>query len=157
MRPYAVIIGTRTLSNGEAAAAKLNSGVPTSSSEISVVQIDVSSAASIEAAVALITSTHGRIDSLINNAGAAFDLEIQDGKCSIRDGFNTSWDTNVSGTHILTTHVVPLLLESSDPPLLFLTLGTSSIRETLPRTGATCRPSRASTHRRPPGGPSRRR
>ncbi|KAF7310368.1 hypothetical protein HMN09_00578800 [Mycena chlorophos] len=131
-QPYALIIGTRTLSNGEAAVAKLKSEVATSNSEISVVQIDVSSDASIEAAVASISSTHGRIDSLINNAGAAFDFEIQDGKRSIRDGFNTSWDTNVSGTHVLTTHAVPLLLKSSDPRLLFLTSGTASIWETLP-------------------------
>ncbi|KAF7319264.1 hypothetical protein HMN09_00263900 [Mycena chlorophos] len=131
---YALIIGTRTVSNGDAAITKLQSEVPTpgGASTLSVVQIDIASDQSIEAAVASIASSHGRIDSLINNAGANFDTDVRDGKVGLREGFNASWDVNVSGTHVLTTHAIPLLLKSTDARLMFLTSGTSSIAETMP-------------------------
>ncbi|KAJ7057253.1 hypothetical protein C8F01DRAFT_1153931 [Mycena amicta] len=129
-QPYELIIGTRTLSKGQDAIAQLKSEVASSSSTLSTVQIDVSSDPSIEAAVADIASKHGRLDVLINNAGAAYDPKIRDGSMSIREAFNTSWDTNVSGTHVLTTLAIPLLLKSADPRLAFVTSGTSSMWET---------------------------
>lgn len=49
---------------------------------------------------------------------------------SVRDAFNATWDTNVSGTHVLTSLAVPLLLKSRDPRLMFVTSGTSSLTET---------------------------
>ncbi|KAJ7844125.1 hypothetical protein B0H14DRAFT_2777697 [Mycena olivaceomarginata] len=130
--PYELIVGSRTLSKGEDAIKSLKSEVPSSPSTLSVLQVDLSSDASLEAAVASISSTHGHLDVLINNAGAGFDGEIRDGAMSIREAFNASWDTNVTGTHVLTTLAVPLLLKSANPRLLFLTSGTSSITETDP-------------------------
>lgn len=56
-----------------------------------------------------------------------------------REMWNLSWDTNVTGTHLLTEAFAPLLLASSDPRLLFITSGTSSIEEAsrgLPYTAA---------------------
>lgn len=67
---------------------------------------------------------------LVNNGGGSFDQDIASGRSSIRDAFNKSWDTNVSGTHVLTTLSVPLLLKSKDPRLLFITSGTASVTET---------------------------
>nr|GAT57087.1 predicted protein [Mycena chlorophos] len=131
-QPYALLLGSRTLSKGEAAAAQLKSEVPESTSTLTVIQTDVSSDASLEAAIALITDSHGRIDALVNNAGAGFDGQIRDEKMSIREAFNASWDTNVTGNHVLTTLAIPLLLKSSDPRLIFVTSGTSSIWETDP-------------------------
>ncbi|ROW13167.1 hypothetical protein VPNG_04877 [Cytospora leucostoma] len=130
--PYELIVGTRTLSKGEDAINTLKTEVPSSPSALSILQVDVSSDASLEAAVKAITEKYGRLDTLINNAGAGFDREIRDGNLSIREAFNASWDTNVSGTHVLTTLAVPLLLKSPDPRLLFVTSGTSSLWETLP-------------------------
>ncbi|KAF7319263.1 Response to drug-related protein [Mycena chlorophos] len=135
--PYTLLIGTRTISKGEAAVNQLKSEIPTSESTVSVIQVNVSSDVSIEAAIASITSTYGRIDALINNAGAGFDGEIRDEKMSIREAFNASWDTNVSGTHVLTTLAVPLLLKSADPRLMFVTSGTSSMWETQPENWGT--------------------
>ncbi len=66
---------------------------------------------------------------LINNGGANFDVEIRDGKMSVREAWNASWDTNVSGTQVLTTNAMPLLLKSSDPRLMFVTSGTSTLTE----------------------------
>lgn len=123
---YELIIGTRTLSKGEDAIKQLKAEVPHSQSTLSTVQVDVTSDVSLEAAVSDIFNEHGRLDTLINNAGAGFDGQIRDGKMSIREAFNASWDTNVSGTHVLTHLAIPLLLKSSDPRLLFVTSGTSS-------------------------------
>lgn len=47
-----------------------------------------------------------------------------------REAWNTSWDTNVTGTHIVTETFMPLLFKSSDPRLIFLTSGTASLEET---------------------------
>ncbi|RMZ80461.1 hypothetical protein DV737_g3038, partial [Chaetothyriales sp. CBS 132003] len=128
---YEIIVGSRSISKAEAAIESLMKEVPQSSSTLSIVQVDVSSDASIDAALKDIVSKHGgRLDVLINNAGANFDGDIASGKLGLREAFNTSWDTNVSGTHVLTTAAIPLLLKSSDPRLLFVTSGTSTLTET---------------------------
>jgi NAD(P)-dependent dehydrogenase (short-subunit alcohol dehydrogenase family) len=43
--------------------------------------------------------------------------------------FNKSWNTNTTGTYILTHTFAPLLLASSSPRLLFITSGTSTLAE----------------------------
>ncbi|RKU45098.1 hypothetical protein DL546_001516 [Coniochaeta pulveracea] len=127
---YEIIIGCRTPSKGEEAIASLESQLPNTSSTFSVLQADLTSDSSLESAVRTLTSNFGRLDILINNGGASFDWLLAEGKLSLREAFNASWDTNVSGTHVLTTLAVPLLLKSSDPRVLFITSGTSSLGET---------------------------
>lgn len=130
--PYELVIGTRSLSKGDEAIATLKTEVPSSPSTLSTLQVDLASDASLEAAVKTLADKYGRIDTLINNAGASFDGLLRDGKMSVREAFNASWDTNVSGTQVLTTFAIPLLLKSSDPRLMFITSGTSSLSETEP-------------------------
>lgn len=130
--PYELLVGTRTLSKGEDAIRQLQQEVPTSASSLRAVQVDVTSDASLEAAVADVDRRHGRLDALVNNAGAAFDGDLREGRLSLRAALNASWDTNVSGTHVLTHLAAPLLLRSADPRLLFVTSGTSSLWETAP-------------------------
>lgn len=43
--------------------------------------------------------------------------------------WNKSWDVNVSGTFVTTNTFVPLLLKASEPRLLFITSGTSTLAE----------------------------
>ncbi|KAI0886358.1 NAD(P)-binding protein [Annulohypoxylon maeteangense] len=129
--PYEIIVGCRTVSKGEAAIAKLRAETTSPSpSSLTTLQVDLNSDASLESAVDTLTSTYGRLDILIHNGGGSFDTEVRAGRMTLRDGFNATWDTNVSGTHVLTTLSVPLLLKSSDPRLLFVTSGTSSMAET---------------------------
>ncbi|KAK1061348.1 hypothetical protein LTR74_011099 [Friedmanniomyces endolithicus] len=128
--PYEILMGSRKVSNGEQAIEKLKEEVKESSSNVSVVQADVTSDQSLEKLVGGIESKYGKLDVLINNAGAGFDTQIQSGALSIREAYNASWDTNVTGTQVLTTLSMPLLIKSSNPRLLFVTSGTSSLIQT---------------------------
>jgi NAD(P)-dependent dehydrogenase (short-subunit alcohol dehydrogenase family) len=112
------------------AVAELKKEFPQTVSTLSVLQVDVESDESLEKAVAEISSKFGRLDVLINNAGASFDIEILQGRMTLREGFNASWNVNVTGAHILTTLAVPLLLKSSDPRLIFIASGTSTLTDT---------------------------
>jgi NAD(P)-dependent dehydrogenase (short-subunit alcohol dehydrogenase family) len=55
---------------------------------------------------------------------------VKQGKLTEREAWNKSWDVNVSGTQVMTTTFIPLLLEASDPRLLFITSGTSTLAGT---------------------------
>jgi NAD(P)-dependent dehydrogenase (short-subunit alcohol dehydrogenase family) len=44
--------------------------------------------------------------------------------------WNESWNVNTTGTQIMTSTFIPLLLESSKPRLLFITSGTSTMAGT---------------------------
>ncbi len=68
-KPYHILLGSRSVDNGEAAAAAVKKEFPDSASSIEVVQIDIASDDSINAAFEKIQSGHGRLDVLINNAG----------------------------------------------------------------------------------------
>ena len=46
----------------------------------------------------------------------------------MRQMWNTSWNVNTVGTQIMTATFVPLLLKSSDPRLLFMASGTSTLK-----------------------------
>lgn len=129
-KPYTILVGCRTASKGETAIDEAKKLYPSTKSTLSVIEINLASDQSIEQALDTITSTHGRIDALINNGGAQFDQEISADKMSIRAAWNASWDINVSGTQVLTTLAVPLLLKSSNARLIFMTSGTSTLTET---------------------------
>lgn len=128
--PHEIVIGSRSVQNGENAIAQIKAEIPSSSSTLSVVQVDIASDDSITAARDTIASRFGKLDVLINNAGASFDLEHQNGKLGYREAWNKTWDVNVSGTMVMTSEFVPLLLKSSDPRLMFVTSGTSPLSET---------------------------
>lgn len=49
---------------------------------------------------------------------------------SVRAAWNESWNTNVAGTQVATELFMPLLLQSANPPLMFITSGTSTMAET---------------------------
>jgi NAD(P)-dependent dehydrogenase (short-subunit alcohol dehydrogenase family) len=127
---YDILIGTRSLEKGEAAIASLKNEIPDSASTVSAVQVDIESDDSIKKAFDHVSSKYGKIDVLVNNAGASFDQNIHDGSLTAREAFNKSWDVNVAGTQVMTVTFVPLLLKSSDPRLMFLASGTSTLTAT---------------------------
>lgn len=127
---YNILIGSRDVAKGKEAVTQVEKEFPNTPSFLNVVQIDILSDDSIRSAVDLVASKFGKLDTLINNAGGNFDHAIQAGDLSARDGWNLSWNTNVTGAHVTTSMFVPLLQKSSNPRLLFITSGTSALLET---------------------------
>ncbi|GIZ41177.1 hypothetical protein CKM354_000449200 [Cercospora kikuchii] len=129
-RAYDIVIGSRNVQRGEDAIASVKQETPDSKSSLSLVQVDISSDESITAARDQVASQFGHLDVLVNNAGANHDAEF-DGKLGSRQGWLKSWDTNVAGNMVMTNEFMPLLVRSTDPRLLFIASGTSSLADTL--------------------------
>lgn len=89
---YTIIVGSRSVPKAEDAIAGLKKDTIFSNSTLSTVQIDVESDDSINAAFEAVSSKHGHIDCLINNAGAGLGKATQDGEYTLREGWNKSWD-----------------------------------------------------------------
>jgi len=128
--PYEIILGARSVDKANQAIASVKEESQASKSNLSSVQVDVSSDDSIRKAFEQVKSQHGRLDTLVNNAGASFDYAASQGEMSLREAFNATWDVNVSGTHVMTNEFTPLLLKSATPRLMFVTSGTSALTET---------------------------
>ncbi|KAM0802771.1 hypothetical protein BDR22DRAFT_879699 [Usnea florida] len=83
-----------------------------------------------ESAAEQVVARFGRLDALVNNAGANFDAELKAGTITHREVWNRTWDVSVAGAHLTTESFVPLLLKSSDPHLVFITSATACLAET---------------------------
>ncbi|KAI5861147.1 NAD(P)-binding protein [Durotheca rogersii] len=134
LRPhsYHILVGCRgDLRRAIDAISKLRQISPTSSSTAEPLYIDLSSDESIGAAFRHVQEKIGHVDILVNNAGADLDTAVASGHLSRREGWNRTYDTNVTGTHLFTETFAPLLLASraKSPRLLFLTSGLSSATE----------------------------
>ena len=127
---YQVLLGCRDVQKGGEAITTIQNEIPDSTSTLAVVQVDVTSDASIQKAADQVSSQYGRLDALVNNAGANFDTELQAGKMSHREVWNRTWDVNVSGAQVMTERAMPALLRSHDPRLIFVTSGTACLAET---------------------------
>lgn len=66
---YHVLLGSRSADAGETAKEQLQAEVPSSESTIEILQLDIDSDHSIQAAYERIEGSHGRIDVLVNNDG----------------------------------------------------------------------------------------
>ncbi|OBT64157.1 hypothetical protein VE03_06251 [Pseudogymnoascus sp. 23342-1-I1] len=127
---YTILLGGRSFQKAQDAVQVAKEQFPNSQSILSAIQVDIEDDASILKAFDEASAKHGRVDVLINNAGAQFDFEVQSRRIGMREAWNKSWNVNTTGTQIMTHTFVPLLLKSSDPRLLFVTSGTSSLAET---------------------------
>ncbi|KAH6609122.1 hypothetical protein Trco_002468 [Trichoderma cornu-damae] len=127
-KPYHILVGSRTLGKSRNAIAAATGEVTGSSSTLEPVAVELASDESIDEAFEAVKSKVDRIDTLINNAGAAYDsYDFSQDVPNIRSIFNKAYDVNVTGTHVLTAKFVPLLIKSSSPRLLFITSGLSNI------------------------------
>ncbi|RYP17052.1 hypothetical protein DL765_004751 [Monosporascus sp. GIB2] len=119
-RAYHIFLGSRSLEKAKRAAERLHEEVPAATNTVEILPLDLTSDQSIENAFEQVKSGPGRLDILINNAGAAFDMEFLADRMSLRECFNRAYDVNVAGTNVLTWRFAPLLLRSADPRLLFV-------------------------------------
>ncbi|KAK9368813.1 hypothetical protein V1509DRAFT_621525 [Lipomyces kononenkoae] len=126
-RAYDILVGGRSLSKAQDAINSIKEEFPSSSSKLFPIQVDIEQDHSIQHAFNEVQSKFGRLDALVNNAGAQFDQKYLAGQLNQREMWNLSWNVNTTGTQIITSTFIPLLLQSSDPRLLFITSGTSTL------------------------------
>ena len=120
-----VIIGARDAARGAAAVSELaKDGIPAE-----MVQLEVTDAASIRAAVAQVEQRHGRLDILINNAGV-LDYAADTGvETTTVDTFRRIFETNLFGLVAVTQAFLPLLKKSTSARIVNLTSILGSISE----------------------------
>ncbi|RAO65480.1 uncharacterized protein BHQ10_001492 [Talaromyces amestolkiae] len=131
---YHILLGSRSLSNAHKAIENIKTEFPTSTNNtITPIQIDIEDDTSIQSAHDTISSllTGGKLDVLVNNAGAQFEHDLISGKIgSERELWDKTWSVNTTSTQVVTSKFIPLLLRSDDPRLLFVTSGTASFAGT---------------------------
>lgn len=129
---YQILLGSRSLTNAHSAMEAVKAEFPSSTNMIKPIQIDIEDDQSIQTAYSEVKSQLGKVDVLINNAGAQFEQQFMAGKIpSERELWNKSWSVNTTSTQVVTTTFIPLLLQSADPRLLFITSGTSTLAGTV--------------------------
>jgi NAD(P)-dependent dehydrogenase (short-subunit alcohol dehydrogenase family) len=117
-------MGCRSLTKGQQALADLESRKPAGT--LSLLELDITSDASITSAVKTVTATYGVLDVLINNAGIGL-TTAKDYRGSILETINT----NAVSALVLTDALLPLLKKSSDPRIINVTSGLGSIADRL--------------------------
>ncbi|WVQ67345.1 uncharacterized protein L199_005541 [Kwoniella botswanensis] len=134
--PCTIFLGSRSRINAENAIKKLYEQINVdrsssgSDSEVIPVVVDLESDESISACYEEVKSRTDKLDVLVNNAGAAFDGTGSKNGMSQREIFNRTFDINVTGTHAITQTFIPLLFNSANPRILFLTSGSASLTRT---------------------------
>jgi len=118
---YHCIMASRSLEKGKEALASVQSSEPAGT--ISLVQLDITSDASIAAAVKEVEAQHGHLDVLINNAGVC---PMDFSRSTLRDCIGT----NAISPAMVTQAFAPLLLKSSAARVVYVSsaLGSITIR-----------------------------
>jgi NAD(P)-dependent dehydrogenase (short-subunit alcohol dehydrogenase family) len=133
---FTVLVGSRSLENGEAAARSIDG-------DAHAIQLDVSDQASITAAAERITSEFGRLDVLVNNAGISHTQRIlpagqadaplqeiaQAGRLSVVpiDELRAVFETNVFGVVAVTQALLPLLRKAPAARIVNVASGGGSL------------------------------
>ncbi len=125
-----VLVGSRNLERGEAAAKTING-------DARAIQLDVTNLASIAAAAERIRKEFGRLDLLVNNAAIS---NARKDRLSLReyakltrpsnvslDEVRAVWETNVFGVLAVYQAMLPLLRESSDARIVNVSSGVGSL------------------------------
>jgi NAD(P)-dependent dehydrogenase (short-subunit alcohol dehydrogenase family) len=97
-----VILGCRNRQRGEAAREDIAAG--TGAAAVTVMEIDLSSLASVGAFVSEFRERFASLDVLVNNAAASLPARE-----ATPEGFERQWATNVLGPYVLTIKLIPVL------------------------------------------------
>ena len=127
-----VLMGARDRERGEKAAAELRAqGLP-----VQFIQIDVTSQADVDRAVADVERVHGRLDILVNNAGIAVDW-FSSSELTV-EALRETFETNVFGVFRVTKAFLPLLRTSKQGRIVNMSSGLGSMtRHSNPNSGLT--------------------
>ena len=109
----------RSSEKGDRALSEIQATSPKGS--LSTIQLDVTDHASIYQAAKMVDKEFGRLDTLINNAGA---LPKSEG---LAEQMREAFETNTIGQAIMTEAFRPLLAKSKDARLIFVSSRLSSI------------------------------
>ncbi len=130
-RGFTVLVGSRNLERGEAAAKTIDG-------DARAVQLDVTDEASIAAAAERIRKEFGRLDVLVNNAAisntskrpgetvAEYARRLPPSKMPLAE-VRAIWETNVFGVLALYQAVLPLLRESPRARIVNVSSGVGSL------------------------------
>jgi NAD(P)-dependent dehydrogenase (short-subunit alcohol dehydrogenase family) len=129
-RGFTVVIGSRSIKNGEAAAKSIGA-------DARVIQLDVTNQASISAAAERIRKEFGRLDVLVNNAGISHAGKpgkplaeiVKSGRPSVAslDEVRAIFETNVFGVIAVTQAMLPLLREAPAARIVNVSSSTGSM------------------------------
>ncbi len=99
-----VLLGARALALGERAARSLRRG----GADVVALKLDITAQADIDEAARYIEQTYGRLDVLVNNAGAHYDARDRPSSVAI-DAVRAALDTNLLGAWRLSEAMLPLM------------------------------------------------
>jgi NAD(P)-dependent dehydrogenase (short-subunit alcohol dehydrogenase family) len=128
---FTVLVGSRDLARGEAAAKTLEG-------DARAIQLDVTDQASIAAAAERIRNELGRLDALVNNAAISNTrmrpgMSVEEYSKSTRpsivslDEVRAVWETNVFGVLAVTQAMLPLLREAPAARIVNVSSGVGSL------------------------------
>ncbi|MBT2187294.1 SDR family oxidoreductase [Sphingobium nicotianae] len=118
----AVLVGARNAQAGEEAAAKLrDEGL-----DAQFLPIDVTDAASIEAAAGRIAADRGRLDILVNNAAVSLERDVPPSGADLAI-MRETYEANVFGLVAVTQAMLPLLRRAPAGRIVNMSTGLASL------------------------------
>ncbi|RSM97133.1 short-chain dehydrogenase [Nonomuraea sp. WAC 01424] len=117
---WTIFLGSRDEARGRAAAAELTDG----GANVIMIPLDVTSDESVTRAVRLVREHTGRLDVLINNAGAPGNI-VPPAEATA-DEIHAVYDTNVYGPIRVTHALLPLLEAAESPRVVMVSSGGGS-------------------------------
>ncbi|PYH99063.1 NAD(P)-binding protein [Aspergillus ellipticus CBS 707.79] len=122
------ILCCRDVDAGQKAVEELQAlGV---TANIDLLELDVTNDEQITAAVKYVESTYGRLDVLINNAGALI-MPSNESLPAIRQAYNDTLNLHISSVAVASIAFTPLLRKSPDPKVINITSGIASMQNVL--------------------------
>jgi NAD(P)-dependent dehydrogenase (short-subunit alcohol dehydrogenase family) len=117
-----VLIAARDPSKGEQAAAIIRK----EGLDVQYLRLDVTQAASVEAAARTVSQRFSQLDILVNNAAIASDATLPPSQSSL-DNIRKVFETNFFGVIAVTQAMLPLLRRSAAARIVNLTSGLGSL------------------------------
>ncbi|MEM0898581.1 MAG: SDR family NAD(P)-dependent oxidoreductase [Pseudomonadota bacterium] len=118
---FFVYVGSRDFAAGNAVAQSIGENAK-------AVRLDVTSSASIDAAIAKISEGHQKLDVLVNNSAIDYDTDQQPSTADLSRA-RRAMETNLFGTWEVTQAAIPLLRKSSHGRIVNVSSESGSLAE----------------------------